>query len=128
MIGDVELVCAAKAGDVAAFGALLESHRARLTASALAILGDRFQAQDAVQDAFLVALRRLDDLREPAAVGGWLHSIVRNQCRMRLRSRRELPREISVRDEMHRCEVEEALEQSALRDWLWTALEELPHD
>lgn len=128
MVGDLELVHAAQAGDVAALGTLLESHRARLSATALAMLGDRTQAQDAVQDAFLVALRRLGDLREPAAFGGWLHAIIRNECRMRLRTCRELPGEIPVRDEMHRCEVDEALEQSALRDWLWATLEELPDD
>lgn len=128
MIGDVELVYAARAGDVAALGALLESHRARLTAYALAILGDRFQAQDAVQDAFLVALLRLGDLKEPAALVGWLHTIVRNECRMRLRNCRELPGEIPVRDEMLRLDVDEALEQSALGDWLWSALEELPEN
>ena len=128
MIGDVELVRAAQAGDVAALGTLLEAHRARLSASALAILGNRTEAQDAVQDAFFIALRRIGDLREPAAFAGWLHTIVRNECRMRLRTCRELPGEIPARDEMHRCEVDEAFERLTLRDWLWTTLEELPDD
>ena len=78
MIDDVELVHAAQAGNVAALGMLLESHRARLYATALAIVRDRAQAQDAVQEAFLVALRRIQDLREPAAAGAWLQTIVRN--------------------------------------------------
>ena len=128
MIGDVERVHAAQAGDVAAMGALLEDYRARLYAAALTMLGDRVQAQDAVQDAFLVALRRLGDLREPAAVGGWLHRIVRNECRMRLRAYRKLPGEIAVQTRTHRCDVDEAFEQLALRDWLWTTLEGLPDD
>ena len=128
MIGDVERVHAAQAGDAAALGTLLEDHRARLYAAALTMLGDRAQAQDVVQDAFLVALRRLGDLREPAAVGGWLHRIVRNECHMRLRAYREVPGEIPVQTRTHRCDVDEAFEQLALRDWLWTTLDDLPDD
>jgi RNA polymerase sigma-70 factor (ECF subfamily) len=127
MTSDVDLVRAAQAGDVAALGSLLEAHRPRLYATALAILGDRARAQDAVQDAFLVALHCLDGLREPAAAGAWLRTVVRNECRMRLRSCRELPGEVahaSVRP----CDVDETLERLALRDWLWTALETLPDD
>jgi RNA polymerase sigma factor (sigma-70 family) len=128
MIDDVERVHAAQAGDVSAMGALLEDYRARLYAAALTMLGDRAQAQDAVQDAFLVALRRLGDLREPEAVGGWLHTIVRNECRMRLRAYREVPGEIPVQARTHRWEIDEEFEQLALRDWLWTTLEVLPDD
>src|SRR5215213_9722970 len=120
MIGDVERVHAAQAGDVSAMGALLEDYRARLYAAALTMLGDRAQAQDAVQDAFLIALRRLGELREPAAIGGWLYTIVRNECRMRLRACREWPGEAAAEPGIHRLEVDEALEQLALRDWLWT--------
>jgi RNA polymerase sigma factor (sigma-70 family) len=127
MTSDVDLVRAAQAGDVAALGSLLEAHRPRLYATALAILGDRARAQDAVQDAFLVALRRLHELREPAAAGAWLRTIVRNECRMRLRSCRELPGEVA-HDSVRPCDVDEALERLALRDWLWTALEALPDE
>lgn len=128
MTTDVELVHAAKAGDIAAFGMLLESQRAGLYAAALAILRDPAEAQDAVQDTFLIALRRLQDLREPAAAGAWLHAIVRNICRMRLRSCRELAEEGAEEPASRRFEVDEALQRLALRDWLWTALEELPGD
>lgn len=128
MTGDVELVRAAQAGDVAALGALLEAHQARLYATALAILGNRTQAQDAVQDAFLVALRRLHELREPAAAGAWLRTIIRNECRMRLRACRELPGEVEAITGVYSRDVDEAIERLALRDWLWTALEALPDD
>lgn len=128
MTGDVALVLAARAGDAAALGMLLECHQARLYATALSILRDRAQAQDAVQDTFLTALQRLHELRDPAAAGAWLHSIVRNACLMRLRAHRELPEAISESAFGHHREVDDALEQVALRDWLWTALEALPAD
>ena len=69
----------------AALGALLERHRAGLYATALGVLGDPSEAHDAVQDTFLDALARLQELREPAAVAGWLRVVVRNNCLMRVR-------------------------------------------
>jgi RNA polymerase sigma factor (sigma-70 family) len=128
MPSDAELVLAARGGDAGAFGTLLERHRAPLYASALAVLGERAAAQDVVQDAFLIALRRLGDLREPSAVAGWLHAIVRNATRMRVRrASHELASEAPpARGDV--IDAEAALERLALRDWVWTALERLPED
>lgn len=126
---DAELVRAARRGDVAALGALLERHRAPLYALALSVLGDRGLAQDSVQDAFLVALRRLDDLRDPAAVGPWLRTITRNAARMRLRRNREVATGIPDRAaDPDEAPGEAAIERSALRDWVWTAVDRLPED
>ena len=128
MTSDLDFVRAAQAGEVAALGTLLETYRARLYATALIFLGDRAQAQDAVQETFLIALRRLQNLRDPAAARAWLHAIVRNECRMQLRKHRELPGVPEANVELHRNEVEEAFEQLVTKDWMWTALEELPED
>jgi|SRR5215212_5566051 len=77
----------AQGGDAASLGILLERHRTPLHALALQMLGHAPQAQDAVQDAFLIALRNIDRLRQPEAVGGWLRVILRNVCLERLRHR-----------------------------------------
>jgi RNA polymerase sigma-70 factor (ECF subfamily) len=127
-VSDAELVHAARAGDAGALGGLLERHRAPLYASALSILGERAEAQDAVQDAYLVALQRLDDLRDPAAAAGWLHAIVRNASLMRLR---RPVRELAIdppEDPRAASDAEEAIERLAVSDWVWTALERLPQD
>src|SRR6266508_4410420 len=81
---DGELVRAAQAGDVAGLGELLERYRAPLHASALRLLGHG-RAEDAVQETFVIALRRIGDVRDPDAVGGWLHAVLRNVCLMTLR-------------------------------------------
>ncbi|WP_346768151.1 RNA polymerase sigma factor [Streptomyces tendae] len=83
---DGELVRGARSGDVAALGALLGRHRAGMQAVALSLLGNRPDAEDAVQDAWLIAFRRIGDLREPESAGAWLRMIVRNVCLSRLRS------------------------------------------
>jgi len=54
-----------------------------------ALLGDDHLAEDAVQESFLTALRRLEDLREPAAFPGWFRQIVRSQCNRILRKQKE---------------------------------------
>lgn len=130
MLTDAELVRAAQAGDITSLGLLLERYRAPLYGLALRILGHGEQAQDAVQETFLVALDKIDGVREPAAVGGWLHTVLRNVCRMRLR---EDQGEIPVEELPHRIEerssassVEESVDRLALRDWVWTALGRLP--
>ena len=129
-MSDAELARAAHNGDAASLGVLLERHRAALYALALRILGRGPEAQDAVQDAFVVALSGIDRLREPQSVGGWLRGVLRNVCLMRLRERRG---EVLFEERPHRVEegtlelsAEEAIDRLALREWVWTALSELP--
>jgi hypothetical protein len=57
---DGELARAAQAGDVASLGALLERYRAPLHAAALRIVGHG-SAEDAVQETFVIALRRIGE-------------------------------------------------------------------
>jgi len=127
---DAELVKAVQNGDAASLGILLESYRASLYGRALRLLGHGPRAQDAVQDTFVIALRKIDQIREPEAVGGWLHAILRNVCLMRIREDRgeilfeEVPRRIEQRS--FESSAEETIDRLAMRDWVWTALGELP--
>lgn len=127
---DAELVEAAQRGEALSLGVLLERYRAPLYALALQFLGHGPEAEDAVHDAFLVALRKIDQVQDPAAVGGWLRVVLRNICLMRLRERQgellfdELPR--SVESALPTPSAEESIERLAMREWVWTALGELP--
>lgn len=78
---DAALVFRARRGDVAAFETLVARHVKGAHAVALAELADARDAEDAVQDAFILALKRLEDCRDPAAFGPWLRRIVRNRAR-----------------------------------------------
>jgi RNA polymerase sigma-70 factor, ECF subfamily len=71
-----DLVVRARAGDLQAFGRLVETTQTMAYAVALRVLRDPALAQDAAQDAYLRAFRRLGDLDEPAAFPGWLRRIV----------------------------------------------------
>jgi len=128
---DEELARVAQGGDAVSLGILLERYRAPLYALALRFLGHRpQQAQDVVQDVFLVALSSIERLREPEAVGGWLRAILHNVCLMRLRERRgEIPfdeRSLPPGEKLSEPSAEEYIDRLAIRDWVWTALGELP--
>lgn len=127
---DADLVRAAQAGDVTSLGLLLERYRASLYGQALGILGYGPQAEDAVHDAFVVALRKIDRVDEPAAVGGWLHAVLRNVCLMRLRTGRGEILFDELQPHTHEppseTSVEESIDRLAMREWVWTALSELP--
>ena len=124
---DAELVRAAQGGDTAGLAGLLQRHRATMHAVALSIVGFSADVEDIVHDCMVVALRRIGDLRNPAAVEAWLKAIVRNACRMRLRAPVPLPLRdpeiLSLPSAAH--SPEEMLERHALRDWVWHALAEL---
>lgn len=122
---DADLVRAACAGEAAALGALLERHRAGMLAVALSVLGHVPDVEDAVQDASLIALRRLGDLRRPEAVGAWLRAIVRNCCRSRLRSMDPVSFAPDLRASAAVAGPEKTLDQHAMGDWVWRAVEEL---
>lgn len=71
------LVEAARSGDRAAFAALFASHAAMVHGVALARIGPA-DADDVVQETFIVALQRIEGLREAGAFGPWLAQIARN--------------------------------------------------
>lgn len=90
-----ELVEGARAGDRAAFEALVRLKVDAVYGTALAILGHEADAQDAVQEAFVAAWRSMAALRDVDRFDAWFGRIVVNACRMSLRKRRGV-REIAV--------------------------------
>jgi RNA polymerase sigma factor, sigma-70 family len=88
-IDTTALVHAAQGGDREAFGALYERF-ARLVHSVLLAGAQRDDVPDLIQDVFLRALRQLHTLREPAAFGGWIATMARNEARMHHRAARPM--------------------------------------
>ena len=82
------LVERARRGEPAAVRQLVERHRGPLLGMATAWLKDAADAEDAVQDALVEGLLRLDQLRDPAALGAWLRRVVVKHCDRRTRRAR----------------------------------------
>jgi RNA polymerase sigma-70 factor (ECF subfamily) len=74
-VTDAALVERARGGDAEAFGELIDRHRDAVFRAALAALRDRAEADDAAQDAFLLAYRKLSTFRGESSFRTWILSI-----------------------------------------------------
>ena len=77
---DRELVIAAQRGDQVAFMDLVRARLDRLFGIARRILHDVDRAEDALQDALVIAWRDLPDLRDPDRFDFWLQRVLANMC------------------------------------------------
>jgi RNA polymerase sigma factor (sigma-70 family) len=87
-VPDAELVSAARRGDKRAFVEIVARHQAMVCGIALAILGDFAASEDAGQEAFLAAWRKIHELRDPDRLRSWLAQIARNAALGQLRTAR----------------------------------------
>ena len=87
---DTEIARRVAAGDQIAFQLLMRRHNQTLYRTARSILKDDAEAEDAVQEAYLLAYRAMDKFRGDAKLSTWLVRIVVNEsiARMRKHSRR----------------------------------------
>src|SRR5579871_3588501 len=70
-----ELVQRAQAGNMAAYGTLVERFQPTVYAIALARLRNPAEAQELTQEVFLHGMRKLGQLRDPQCFAGWLRQI-----------------------------------------------------
>ncbi|MBI1853302.1 MAG: sigma-70 family RNA polymerase sigma factor [Planctomycetes bacterium] len=110
---DADLVRSACAGDRLAFGRLHDLY-ARMVHGILLARGPRREADDLVQDVFVMALRKLHTLRDAGTFGSWLAVIARNRAsdfRRRMRKVEELKDDMARAGPTHasRAEAEEML-------------------
>ena len=77
-------------GDVEQYRHLVERYRAQFGRYALAVVGDRDAAQDAMQEAFIRAFDALASCRKPDRFGAWFFRILANQCRNLVGRRRDV--------------------------------------
>jgi RNA polymerase sigma-70 factor, ECF subfamily len=89
-VSDAELVARTLAGDRWAEDVLVRRHYPVVAGAVSRLLGDREEARDVTQDAFVAALSELGRLREPAAVRGWLVQIAVRKVHRRFRRRKLL--------------------------------------
>ena len=89
--GEAALLTRMQAGDGDAFEACVRTYGGRLLHVARRILGNEEDANDAVQDAFLSAVKGIGQFKGESQLGTWLHRIVVNAALGRLRSRQRRP-------------------------------------
>ena len=91
MVGEGDLVLAARGGDRRALESLLIAHYVQVHAVCRRMTGNEADAQDAAQDTMLSASRGITRFDGRSAFGTWLYRIATNVCLDELRRRRRRP-------------------------------------
>lgn len=84
---DLDLAGRIRAGDGSAFEELYKQHATRLYNLAYRMAGSAADADDLLQEIFLIAYRKLASFRGESALGTWLYRLAMNHCLDVLRSR-----------------------------------------
>jgi RNA polymerase sigma-70 factor, ECF subfamily len=84
---DLDLVGRIRSGDGAAFETLYRQHATRLYNLASRMMGAHGDADDLLQDIFLLAYRKLGSFRGESSLGTWLYRLAMNHCLDVLRNR-----------------------------------------
>jgi RNA polymerase sigma-70 factor (ECF subfamily) len=84
---DLELANRLKRGDLSAFDEVYRHHGTKIYNLAFRMLGDAADAEDAMQEAFLQAFRKIGGFKGESSLGTWLYRLAMNLTLDRIRSR-----------------------------------------
>lgn len=79
-LDDVTLVCRVQDGDLRSFEVLVDRYEPQVTGLCRRMLRDPSEAEDAAQETFTTAWRRLETLNEPATFRTWIFRLASNAC------------------------------------------------
>jgi len=129
---DADLVAGALQGDREAFSLIVVRYQTLVCSLAYNVLGNLGESEDAAQETFIIAWKRLRHLREPSKLRSWLCGIVNHRAHDCLRrERREPARGAEALDTAEDTAAPDALpservigeEEQAI---LWRALNRVP--
>ena len=124
-----DLVVQAKGGDLDAFAQLAKASAPRLKGVANLILRDADRAEDALQDALLLAWRDLRALRDPDAWDAWLRRLTVNACyKVARKEHRRSRMELHVTLDAGTARTPDASLDVAEREWVLQELGRLDID
>jgi RNA polymerase sigma factor (sigma-70 family) len=123
---DERLAARCRNGDVEAFRELYETHKATLYSYAYRFHGNTQDAEDSLQEAFLVAFRKIGSYRGEARLATWLFRIVSNTCISRTRARRNTEEVRDFSDEYYHPMQHHVIGDVALFDILEEEIARLP--
>lgn len=131
--GEAELIDRAKGGEERAWAGLYELHVTALVRHAFHLCGSRALARDAVQEAFVIAVLKIESFDARATFKAWLRGIVRNVVRNMNRKRDARARAMARLSEVQRLlprfdadAVDWDVEKKARALALYDALDKLP--
>lgn len=119
---DTALLAQAVAGSDVAFDALVDRYAARVYAICWRYFGDREEAEDAAQGAFLALYRGMGSFRGQSAFSTWMYRVTTNACHDLARRNARHPRTVPL-DEGRSSGGAEPLDDAALDRMVATELQ-----
>ena len=118
-----------RAGDQTAFGRIVRKYQGIVSGVVYGILGDFHKSEDIAQETFLIAWKKLDELRDGEKLPGWLCGIARNLAYQARLKEQKIPTVSAAKaDDVVETSVDPAriLAQSEQNRLIWNALEKIP--
>ncbi len=125
---EADLLRRCRAGDKDAFGRLVRQYAGRAVGAACALLGNRDDALEASQDAFIRAWRGIGKFDGRSRFYTWYATVLRNVCISRLRRKRHPTVELTAEPPgpAEACDPSVLAERNERTERLWAALRNLP--
>ena len=95
---DRDIIEQVRAGNSRRYAVLVDRHKDRAFTLALRLTGNRQEAEELVQDAFLRAFKNLNQFRGDAKFGTWFYRILYNLCMTKVTRRRGKPEALDAKD------------------------------
>lgn len=134
---ETELIKKCQNGDIDSFDLLVSMYSERAFAVAFSVMGNRHDAGDMTQEAFIKVFKNINKFNFQSAFNTWLHRIVKNVCIDELRKRKKgtivsLDASINSDDGEYVMQIpdgspsiQEILEREEMQEFIWKALDEL---
>jgi len=129
---DQQIIEEVRSGNTRRYAILVDRHKERAMTLAVRLVGNREEAEEIVQDAFLRAFRGLDQFRGDARFTTWFYRIVYNLCMTKMSRRGPRHETVDLLDEKQRDRGEEAvsvlerMEQEEFQAMLAEEVQRLP--
>jgi RNA polymerase sigma factor (sigma-70 family) len=125
---DASLIRSALRGDRQAFGLIVERYFRAAYASAYAVLGNAGDAEEIAQETFVQAWQKLDRLREPSALPGWIWRIARDTALKHIRKHSRMKAMAIVPEHGESDQPHQPLLEAEEKQALLAAMEKLPDE
>jgi len=126
---DIALIEQSRRGDRDSFGQIVRQYQGIVSGVIYGILGDFHKSEDIAQETFLIAWKKLDELREVEKLPGWLCGIARNLAN-HYRAKQPKIQTVSVSEAAEiagrKDDPARILAQSEQNRLIWAALEKIP--
>jgi RNA polymerase sigma-70 factor, ECF subfamily len=132
---DRDIIDQVRAGNTRRYAVLVDRNKDKALTLALRLVGNRHEAEELVQDAFLRAFKSLDQFRGEAKFGTWLYRILYNLCMTKVTRRRGTFEQLDVDDEKgldntlvdnDEPSIHERLEDEELEEMISSEIDGLP--